>query len=59
MSKPGWMNSLFNNLFMKCWRGMLGGVRDYLGEMLEVSLEKLSKPKGNNEENYRGKNKGK
>ena len=31
---PGSMNSLFSDFFRECWRGMLGGVRDYLGESL-------------------------
>ena len=30
---PGSMNSLFSDLFMEFWRGILGGVRDYLGEV--------------------------
>ena len=28
---PGSMNSLFGNFFREFWRGILGGVRDYLG----------------------------
>ena len=31
---PGSMNSLFSDFFMEFWRGILGGVRDYLGEVL-------------------------
>ena len=31
---PGSMNSLFSDLFREFWRGILGGVRDYLGEVL-------------------------
>ena len=30
---PGSMNSLFSDLFKEFWRGILGGVRDYLGEI--------------------------
>ena len=33
-STPGSMNSLFSDLFKEFWRGILGGVRDYLGEVL-------------------------
>ena len=32
---PGSMNSLFSDLFKEFWRGILGGVRDYLGKVLE------------------------
>ena len=28
------MNSLFGDFFREFWRGILGGVRDYLGEVL-------------------------
>ena len=28
------MNSLFSDLFRECWRGISGGVRDYLGKAL-------------------------
>ena len=31
---PGSMNSLFSDFFREFWRGILGGVRDYLGEVL-------------------------
>ena len=31
---PGSMNSLFSDFFREFWRGMSGGVRDYLGEVL-------------------------
>ena len=31
---PGSMNSLFGDFFKEFWRGILGGVRDYLGEVL-------------------------
>ena len=31
---PGSMNSLFSNFFRELWRGILGGVRDYLGKIL-------------------------
>ena len=31
---PGSMNSLFSDLFKEFWRGILGGVRDYLGDVL-------------------------
>ena len=31
---PGSMNSLFGDFFREFWRGILGGVRDYLGEVL-------------------------
>ena len=31
---PGSMNSLFSDFFGEFWRGILGGVRDYLGEVL-------------------------
>ncbi len=31
---PGSINSLFVDFFNNFWRGMLGGVRDYLGEVL-------------------------
>ena len=31
---PGSINSLFSDMFRECWRGILGGVRDYLGEVL-------------------------
>ena len=31
---PGSMNSLFSDFFREFWRGILGGARDYLGEML-------------------------
>ena len=27
------MNSLFGDFFREFWRGILGGVRDYLGEV--------------------------
>ena len=30
-STPGSMNSLFGDFFRVFWRGILGGVRDYLG----------------------------
>ena len=30
----GSMNSLFSDFFHEFWRGMLGDVRDYFGEML-------------------------
>ena len=30
---PGSMNSLFGDFFREFWRGILGGVRDYLGEI--------------------------
>ena len=30
---PGSMNSPFRDFVMEFWRGILGGVRDYLGEM--------------------------
>ena len=33
-STPGSMNSLFSDFFREFWRGILGGVRDYLGEVL-------------------------
>ena len=32
---PGSMNSLFGDFFREFWRGILGGVRDYLGGMLD------------------------
>ena len=31
---PGSMNSLFSDFFREFWRGILGGVRDYLGQVL-------------------------
>ena len=31
---PGSMNSLFSDFFREFWRGILAGVRDYLGEIL-------------------------
>ena len=31
---PGTMNSLFSDFFREFWRGILGGVRDYVGEVL-------------------------
>ena len=31
---PGSMNSLFNYFVRECWKVILGGVRDYLEEML-------------------------
>ena len=31
---PGSMNSSFGDFFREFWRGILGGVRDYLGEVL-------------------------
>ena len=31
---PASMNSLFSDFFRDFWRGILGGVRDYLGEVL-------------------------
>ena len=34
-STPGSMNILFNAFSMEIWRGMLGGVWDYLSGMLE------------------------
>ena len=34
MHTPGSMNSLFSDFFREFWRGISGGVRDYLGEML-------------------------
>ena len=34
LSTPGSMNSLFSDFFREFWRGILGGVRDYLGEVL-------------------------
>ena len=34
LDTPGSMNSLFSDLFREFWRGILGGLRDYLGEVL-------------------------
>ena len=34
LSTPGSMNSLFSDFFREFWRGLLGGVRDYLGEIV-------------------------
>ena len=31
---PGSMNSLVSDFFTEFWKGILGGVRDYLGEIL-------------------------
>ena len=31
---PGLINSLFSDFFRELWRGILGDVRDYLGEVL-------------------------
>ena len=33
ISTPGYLNSLFGYLFRDFWRGILGCVRDYLGEV--------------------------
>ena len=34
MATPGSINSLFSDFFNNFWRGILGGVRDYLGDIL-------------------------
>ena len=41
---PGSINSLFSDFVRELWRGILGGVRDYFGEVLEVSRGQM---KGN------------
>ena len=35
LDTPGSINSLFSDFFREFWRGISGGVRDYLGEILE------------------------
>ena len=39
----GSMNSLFSNLFREFWRGISGGVRDYLGVDLGRLLEEMTR----------------
>ena len=44
-----YMNSLFSYFFMEFWRGILGGVRDYLGEIVGgFSKKQLREIRGNN-----------
>ena len=50
------MNSLFSSFFTECWTGILGGVRDYLGELLGGCSWKQKGNKRQNEENYTGNN---
>ena len=38
-STPGSMNSLFGDFFREFWRGILGGVRDYLGGDVDRFLD--------------------
>ena len=54
--KPGSMNSLFSDFFREFWRGILGGVRDYLGEVLgDFYWKNEGKLRGKTQENDRGK----
>ena len=43
------MNSLFSDFFKEIWRGILGGVRDYVGEILGGFYKKNE---GNIEDTY-------
>ena len=50
------MNSVFSGLFREIWMGILGGVRDYLGEILGgFSWKNKAKSEEQNQENYKGK----
>ncbi len=53
---PGSINSLFSNFVREIWRGMFGGVRDYLEEMLGGFYKK---PRGKLKDNYTRKKAGK
>jgi len=49
---PGSMHSLFSDFFRELWRGILGGVRDYVGEVSSGKIKENSrKIIGKNTEN--------